>query len=279
MEKTIITYINRIRQSFRRESIGQSPEFVRGGRVALEVAEQKFQETSLANYLLELNQAQDELETVSDQLLRAKEQNRLQQLEIERLEQLTKGRPTLAAHQHSLSIAKKACGEKLRFIAVSLAIGKQRLGFAPPTESERVQQTLIKVGAWLQHDKDAGLTVEEQEVAALFAKMPRPSIDKLSTLENTPVQKLALPLNASQRQQLDHLNKIMARRSKYEKQEDRALTLLAELVTRPNEDIWHAAGDNPVLRDFIKQWESVSGRLQWLVEEAPQLDTIILSDQ
>lgn len=264
IQKTISTYVARIRQGFATRAVEQTSDFVRGGNAALEIATTEFEETTLSNAALQLRQTQDELEEVSEQLLRTKEQNRLQRLEIERLSKKQADTITIDKHQAIINKLLPTWDNKLKAIITSLTISHQRLGVEQPTEADRVRLTLRLIGEWLRQSPNEELTSEERALAASFAALP--NARKLYKAEPSPssVAKHHPPLNASQHEQLAILNAVMGRRTKYEQQEDRLLTVLYGMVSRPTDELWEAAGDNPILRAHLQDWASVSGRLEWL---------------
>ena len=200
-----------------------------------------------------------ELEQVSEQLLNAKEQNRLQQLEIERLSRLVRKQEAAAPlRQQQYQDERTATWvKKMQTVMVALTTGKRFADKPAPTEAERVQYTLKLVGSWLQQP-DVDLSEDERQLAIGFAKMSLPTPDK------TPVQKLVRPLNASQEQQLAILNSIMERRTRYEKQEDKLLADLQQLIMLPEQELQSAVVDHPALRTLVGQWIRVASRLQWL---------------
>ena len=73
------------------------------------------------------------------------------------------------------------------------------------------------------------------------------------------------PIPEMQRQRLAELEALLGRRSRFEQQLDRLLTQLHALITRPEEELWEAAGDNELLRRFIKKWGSLVGMLENLL--------------
>ena len=68
-----------------------------------------------------------------------------------------------------------------------------------------------------------------------------------------------------QRQRLAELEALLGRRSRFEQQLDRLLTQLHALITRPEAELWEAAGDNELLRGLVKKWGSLVGMLENLL--------------
>lgn len=263
MQKTITTFVARVKQGFADRASGQTAEFIRGGNAALEISEREFTETTLSNALLELKQTQQELETISDQLLRAREQNRLQQQDIERINAARGDQRGMK--QHTLNLLNKRWIQRLQTIAVALVESRQRLGMEPATQDERVEYVLKLIGKMLQ-EPYCDLTPEEQKVAVQFSQITPAEIFQRATKTKAPAHTPDVPLNVEQRQQLALLSEARGRRTKYEQMEDKALARLHTLITQPSQELWDAAQGNPILLEHLQKWNRVVGTLEWLKE-------------
>lgn len=193
----------------------------------------------------ERNRTQEELERVSADLLR--ERKKAQRL-AQQLTQLG----ALPVPKGVLRMLLK----RLRAIRETLRHGTWPDARKVETARELLDSALVSLAEQeeLRDEQETPLIlVHTQLVRVERPKHPRPA----------PAG--PAPLVGTQRQRLAEVEALLGRRSRFEKQLDRLLTQLHGLITAPEDDLWAAAGENELLRRFLKKWGSLVGMLENLL--------------
>ena len=193
----------------------------------------------------ERNRTQEELERVSDELLR--ERKKAQGL----AQQLTQ----LGARPVSKGVLRMML-KRLRALREVLRHGTWSDARKLEAARELLDKALVSLAAQeeLRDEQDAPLIVVQTQLVRVERAKYRP-----------PVPAGPATLADTQRQRLAELEALLGRRSRLEKQLDRLLTHLHGLITTPEDDLWAAAGENELLRRFLKKWGSVVGMLENLL--------------
>ena len=216
------------------------------GLAALNLARDFYQATPQGNRaeLLrqERNRTQDELEGVSAELLR--ERKTAQRL-AHQLTQLG----ALPVRKGML----QTMGKRLRAVREALLHGT----WSDAHKVKRARELLDKALAGLATQEE----LPDEPGATHVIDPPQPVLtERVKPFPAGPAR-----LAGTQRQRLADLEALLGRRSRFEQQSDRLLTLLHRLITQPGDELWEAAGDNEPLRRLLKTWGRVVGMLENLL--------------
>ena len=193
----------------------------------------------------ERNRTQEELERVSEDLLRErkKAQGLAQQLTQLGVLPVPKG-------------VLRSMLRRMRAIREVLLHGTWSDAHKVATAREQLDKALVSLAAQeeLRDEQDAPLIIVHTQLVRVERAKYSP-----------PAPAGPVPLVGGQRQQLAELEAMLGRRTRFEKQLDRLLTQLHGLITTPEDELWAAAGENELLRRFLKKWGSVVGMLENLL--------------
>jgi len=187
------------------------------------------------------NRTQDELERVSTALLQ--ERKRVQRLEQE-LTQLG----AMPVRKGVLRMVAK----RFRAIREVLLHGTWPDAHKVTTARELLDKALVALAAQeeARDEQDNPLVVVQTQLVGV------------ERAKHHPPSTAPAPLQGTQRQRLAELEALLGRRSRFEQQLDRLLTQLHALITKPEDELWEAAGDSELLRGMVKKWGSLVGMLE-----------------
>ena len=187
----------------------------------------------------ERNRTQDELERVSTALVQARKR-------ALRLEQALTQLGALPVRKGVLRMVVK----RFRAIREALLHGTWPDAQKVARARELLDQALVGLAAQQE-------AREEQDQPLIVVQTQLVRVER--------AQHAAHPIPEMQRQRRAELEALLGRRSRFEQQLDRLLTQLHALITRPEAELWEAAGDNERLRGLVKKWGSLVGMLENLL--------------
>lgn len=193
----------------------------------------------------ERNRTQEELERVSDELLR----------ERKKAQGLAQQLAQLGARPVPKGVLRMML-KRLRAIREVLLHGTWSDARKVEAARELLDKALVSLAAQeeFRDEQDAPLIIVQTQLVRVERPKHRP-----------PAPAGPAPLVGGPRQRLAELEALLGRRSRFEKQFDRLLTQLHGLITTPEDDLWAAASENELLRRFLKKWGSVVGMLENLL--------------
>jgi hypothetical protein len=226
-----------------------------GVMAALNLAARFYQETTQQSRTdalwHERNQTQQELECVSENLL----------LERKKSAQLT---CQLATVRQSTVAALGQAKSLIRILRRRMREMHHILTHPTMTSVRKLEKLRFEVETVLASEAvttSVNAPASNESLAPIVLAPTKPS--PTNKRQKRPA---VSPLEITQRGRIAELEALLSRRSHYEKVGDKLLSRLAEIIGQPELPLIKAAGDNPLLQDLLKRWQSLCGTVQFLRE-------------